>query len=172
MLHKIILFSLGIFALTGCDAQKKAKADLKTTEMATNTKSDEQKNDLIYLSEGENKFLLDYKMNITFKGITEDSRCPEGVNCIWAGAALAQIEVMGTSTRPVLLNLASMDFPSKNYHQSAEFNGYTITLQEVTPYPKAGGAEELKGKYKIGVSIKSNRTTSNTTRKSASSLWK
>lgn len=171
MLHKTLLFSLGIFALTGCDAQKKAKADSKTTEMATNTKSDEQKNDLIYLSEGENKFLPDYKMNITFKGISEDSRCPEGVNCIWAGVALAQIEVMGTSTRPVLLHLASMDFPNKNYHQSAEFNGYTITLQEVTPYPKAGGAEELKGKYKIGVSIKNNRTT-NTTKKSPPSLWK
>ncbi|WP_336958722.1 hypothetical protein [Chryseobacterium contaminans] len=166
MLHKIILFSLGIFALTGCDAQKKAKTTSKTSEMTSNsTKPDEQKNDVIYLSEGENKFLPEYKMNITFKGISEDSRCPEGVNCIWAGVALAQVEVMGTSTRPVLLNLASMDFPNKNYHQSAEFNGYTITLQEVTPYPKAGGAEELKGKYKIGVSIKNNRASSDTTKK-------
>ncbi|MBP2616500.1 hypothetical protein [Chryseobacterium jejuense] len=165
MLHKAILFSLGVFALTGCDAQKKAKADSKAPEMTTNTKPDEQKNDLIYLSEGENKFLLDYKMNITFKGISEDSRCPEGVNCIWAGAALAQIEVMGTSTRPVLLNLASIDFPARNYRQSAKFNGYTITLQEVTPYPKAGGAEELKGKYKIGISINKDRPSSDTTKK-------
>ncbi|MGE8555912.1 MAG: hypothetical protein ACN6OB_18480 [Chryseobacterium jejuense] len=172
MLHKVILFSLGVFALTGCDAQKKVKADSKAPEMTTNTKSDEQKNDLIYLNEGENKFLLDYKMNITFKGVSEDSRCPEGVNCIWAGVALAQIEVMGTSTRPVLLNLASMDFPNRNYHQSAEFNGYTITLQEVTPYPKSGGTEELKGKYKIGVSIKNNRPSSGTTKKSPPSLWK
>lgn len=173
MLHKALLFSLGIFALTGCEAQKKTKTETKTPEMTAHTQSsDEQKNDLIYLSEGENKFLLDYKMNITFKGITEDSRCPEGVNCIWAGAALAQIEVMGTSTRPVLLNLASMDFPNKNYHQSAEFNGYTITLQQVTPYPKAGGAEELKGKYKVGVSIKKNKASSDTTKKSPPSLWK
>ncbi|OCA79091.1 hypothetical protein BBH99_06675 [Chryseobacterium contaminans] len=166
MLHKIILFSLGIFALTGCDAQKKAKTTSKTSEMTSNsTKPDEQKNDIIYLSEGENKFLPEYKMNITFKGISEDSRCPEGVNCIWAGVALAQVEVMGTSTRPVLLNLASMDFPSRHYHQSADFNGYTIALQEVTPYPKAGGAEGLKGKYKIGVSIKNKRASSDTTMK-------
>lgn len=165
MLHKAIIFSLGIFALTGCDAQKKAQSESKAPEMTTHTKSDDQKNDLIYLSEGENKFLKEYQMNITFKGVSEDSRCPEGVNCIWAGVALTQVEVMGIATRPVVLNLASMDFPNKNYHQSAEFNGYTITLQEVTPYPKAGGTEELKGKYKIGISIKKAGASSDATRK-------
>ncbi|MCS4301321.1 hypothetical protein [Chryseobacterium sp. BIGb0232] len=165
MFHKAILFSLGIFALTGCDAQKKAKTDSKNSEMTSHTTSNVQKNGIIYLDEGENKFLKEYQMNITFKGISEDSRCPEGVNCIWAGAALAQVEVMGISTRPVLLNLASMDFPNRNYHQSADFNGYTITLQEVNPYPKSGGTTELNGKYKIGVSIKKAGASSDTTRK-------
>ncbi|MGU3375934.1 hypothetical protein [Chryseobacterium sp. M5A1_1a] len=154
MFHKAIILSLGIFALTGCDAQKKAKATQKTSEMTTNTSPD-QKNGIIYLNEGENKFLKEFQMNVTFKGISEDSRCPEGVNCIWAGVALAQVELMGTSTRPAILNLASMDFPGRNYHQSADFNGYTITLQEVNPYPKAdGGTTALNGKYKIGISIK------------------
>ncbi|WP_347217698.1 hypothetical protein [Chryseobacterium sp.] len=158
MFHKAILFSLGIFALTGCDAQKKA-------QMTTTTTSNDQKNGMIYLSEGENKFLKEYQMNITFKGISEDSRCPEGVNCIWAGAALAQVEVMGTTTRPVLLNLASIDFPSRNYRQADEFNSYIITLEEVTPYPKAEGAAALNGKYKIGISIKKAGASSNPTTK-------
>ncbi|RXM51828.1 MULTISPECIES: hypothetical protein [unclassified Chryseobacterium] len=165
MLHKAIIFSLGIFALTGCDAQKKAKTESKTPEMTTNTNSDDQKKGIIYLSEGENKFLKDYQMNITFKGISEDSRCPEGVNCMWAGIAMAQVEVMGIATRPVLLNLASMDFPSRNYHQSADFNGYTITLKEVTPYPKTEGAKALKGKYKIAVDIKKAEASSDATTK-------
>lgn len=48
-----------------------------------------------------------------------------------------------------------MDFPGKNYHQSAEFNGYVITLQDVAPYPKQqGGIAALVGKYKIGITIK------------------
>ncbi|AZA77419.1 hypothetical protein EG347_07795 [Chryseobacterium sp. G0186] len=153
MFHKAIILSLGIFALTGCDAQKKGKTTQKTSEMTTNTTTD-QKNGMIYLAEGENKFLKEFQMNVTFKGVSEDSRCPEGVNCIWAGVALAQVEVMGISTRPMILNLASMDFPARNYHQSENFNGYTITLQEVTPYPKAEGAAALNGKYKIGISIK------------------
>lgn len=158
MFHKIILLSLGIFALTGCDAQKKAKTTSKPSEMTTPTT---EKNGMIYLSEGENKFLREYKMNVTFKSISEDSRCPEGVSCIWAGVALAQIEVMGTSTRPVTLSLASADYPGRNYLKSADFNGYTITLQDVTPYPKAEtGAKALAGKYKIGITIKKSDGTS------------
>jgi len=158
MFHKAIILSLGIFALTGCDAQKKSRSAAKASEIQTSTKamnSYDHKDGIIYLSEGENKFLKEYQMNITFKGVSEDSRCPEGVNCIWAGAALAQVEVMGTATRPVILNLASIDYPGRNYRQSAEFNGYIITLQDVTPNPtQQEGTKALAGKYKIGIKIK------------------
>ncbi|MCE4066918.1 hypothetical protein LXM63_17595 [Chryseobacterium gleum] len=169
MFHKIVLLSLGIFALTGCDAQKKSKINTKATEMPAGTKStsaNNQQDGVIYLSEGENKFLREYQMNVTFKGISEDSRCPEGVNCIWAGVAVAQVEVMGTSTRPMILNLASGDFPARNYHQSTEFNGYTITLQDIAPYPKQqDGAKALAGKYKIGITIKKADQSTGSTRK-------
>lgn len=104
--------------------RKNDKTAVKTSEIqpsAKTTSSGNQQQGIIYFNEGENKFLEEYQMNITFKGISEDSRCPEGVNCIWAGAALAQVEVMGTSTRPRILNLASTDFPSRNYKQSAVF---------------------------------------------------
>ncbi|MCJ7935087.1 MAG: hypothetical protein MUW56_16060 [Chryseobacterium sp.] len=169
MFHKALILSLGILALTGCDAQKKTKTETKASEMSSNTKStnaSDQKGDIIYFSEGENKFLKEYEMNVTFKGISEDSRCPEGVNCIWAGVAVAQVEVMGTTTRPMILNLASMDHQAKNYHQSADFNGYTITLQDVAPYPQAAeGTKALGGKYKIGITIKKTERSSTPTTK-------
>lgn len=169
MFHKAIILSLGIFALTGCDAQKKSRINTKAAEMSAGTKStspDNQKDGIIYLSEGENKFLREYQMNVTFKGVSEDSRCPEGVNCIWAGVALAQVEVMGTSTRPIILNLASGDFPARNYHQSTEFNGYTITLQDIAPYPKSqDGTKALAGKYKIGITIKKAEPSADSTTK-------
>ncbi|WP_343659272.1 hypothetical protein [Chryseobacterium sp.] len=169
MFHKIVLLSLGIFALTGCDAQKKSKINTKATEMPAGTKStsaNNQQDGIIYLNEGENKFLKEYQMNVTFKGVSEDSRCPEGVNCIWAGVALAQVEVMGTSTRPAILNLASADYPGRNYHQSAEFNGYTVTLQEIAPYPKQqDGTKALAGKYKIGITIKKAGQSADSTKK-------
>ena len=169
MFHKVIILSLGIFALTGCDAQKKSKMNTKATEMPASTKTTNtgnQQDGILYLSEGENKFLREYQMNVTFKGVSEDSRCPEGANCIWAGVALAQVEVMGTSTRPMILNLASADYPGKDYHQSAEFNGYILTLQDVAPSPKSqDGTKALSGKYKIGITIKKADQSTDSTKK-------
>ncbi|KMQ64279.1 hypothetical protein ACM46_08270 [Chryseobacterium angstadtii] len=154
MFHKAIIFSLGMLTLAGCNAQKKTKPQESTAGPTTNgTKSPVQKG-IIYLNLGENKFLKAYDMNVTFSGISEDSRCPEGVNCIWAGVAVAQIEVMGTYTRPVVLSLATTDNAGRNYHQSEEFNGYTISLEEVTPFPKSdGGTKALEGKYKVAIKI-------------------
>ncbi|MBV8325740.1 hypothetical protein [Chryseobacterium sp.] len=169
MFHKALIFSLGILALTGCDAQKKIKTETKTSEMSTSTastKASDQKGDIIYFTQGQNKFLKEAEVNITFKGISEDSRCPEGTNCIWAGVAVAKIEVMGITTRPETISLASMDHPARNYHQSADFNGYTITLQEVTPYPKSSDGLRIPAeKYKIGITVKKTENTSGATTK-------
>lgn len=152
MIYKTIVLSLGMLVLTNCNAQKGSKPSAATN---TKEKTMNKEGDIIYFNEGENRFLKEYQMNVTFTNISEDSRCPEGVNCIWAGVAVANVLVMGTTTRPVTLTLATMDNPGRNYVQSAEFNGYTISLKDVTPYPTAQeGTKRLPGKYKIGITIK------------------
>lgn len=109
---------------------------------------------IIYFTEGENKFLEEYEMNVTFKNISEDSRCPEGVACIWQGAAVANLELMGITTRPVTIQLATTENAGRNYHKSTFFNNYTVSLVEVNPAPTAGeGAKPLAGKYRIGIVI-------------------
>ncbi|WP_228374942.1 hypothetical protein [Chryseobacterium oranimense] len=74
---------------------------------------------------------------------------------------------MSTTSRPVTLNLATMDNTGRNYHKSEGFNGYTISLEEVSPFPKSdGGAKALEGKYRIGIKFtKTGATRSETTRK-------
>ncbi|PQA90594.1 hypothetical protein B0A69_19905 [Chryseobacterium shigense] len=169
MFHKAIIFSLGMLTLAGCDAQKKTKTPEPTsgtTSPMNETKNAAQQGGIIYLNQGDNKFLKEYEMNVTFKGISEDSRCPEGANCIWAGVAVAQIEVMGTYSRPMILSLATTENAGRNFHQSQEFNGYTISLEEVSPFPKAdGGAKALEGKYKVGITIKKTEGSGDPTRK-------
>lgn len=156
MLNKTIIFSVGLLFLINCNAQKntpstKVNVDGNSTMTTINNKDGE----IIYFNEGENRFLKEYQMNVTFKGISEDSRCPKDVTCIWAGVAVAQVEVMGTTTRPMTLHLASIDNKGRNYHKSTEFNGYTISLVDVQPYPGAAeGTKALNGKYKIGITIK------------------
>lgn len=165
MLHKIFISGLALLSLISCNAQKKTKTSTGTNASAsTHTKAtNQQDGNTIFLSEGENIFLKEYEMNVTFKGISEDSRCPDGVNCIWAGVAVAQLEVMGVATRPMTLNLSTTDEKSRNYHNSAAFNGYTFSLSEVKPYPDSkDGSKNLKGKYKIGITIKKSGEDSTT----------
>lgn len=157
MFHKTIIFSLGLLSLINCNTQKEPKniAKVNIDKTTKDVKVTNQDGQIIYFNEGENKFLKEYQMNVTFKGISEDSRCPKGVNCIWAGVAVAQVEVMGTATRPMTLELASLDNKGRNYKKSSQFNGYTISLADVQPYPgDSESAKSLNGKYRIGITIK------------------
>ena len=111
-----------------------------------------QKKATVYLAEGENTFLKEQQMNVTFKQITEDSRCPKDVNCIWEGAATAEVEFMGTYTRPQTLRLSTMNDANKGLAKTQNFNGYNVTLVSLTPETTSDkGYKQLKGKYKIGL---------------------
>ena len=130
---------------------------LPPDQEAQETAKKEQQNtsNVIYFKEGENKFLKEYEMNITFKKMAEDSRCPEGVNCIWAGVATAEIEVMGLATRPNILKISTMQDGNRGYAKSQDFNGYQISLEQVTPNTTSDrGFKALQGTYKIGIKIK------------------
>lgn len=119
---------------------------------------------IIYLKEGENKFLKEYEMNVTFKKISADSRCPVGVQCIWAGVATAEIEVMGLATRPTTVSLSTLNDGQKGFTKSRPFNGYQISLVSVTPEPTAEkGTKALAGNYKIGIKITKDGTSGGTT---------
>lgn len=158
MLYKTIIYSIGLLSLIHCNAQKDTNTSAITTVKNTAEPAKADLNSgIIYFIEGENKFLKDAEMNLTFKGISEDSRCPKDVNCIWAGAAVAQVEIMGIATRPMIISLASTDNESRNYRSSSQFNGYTISLVDINPYPEAAeGTKALKGKYRIGITVKKN----------------
>jgi hypothetical protein len=163
MFYKIILSSFALLFLANCNAQK----DTKNPEKVTMKESKNQKIEgkVIYFNEGENKFLSEYQMNVTFKNISEDSRCPEGVTCVWQGAAVANIEFMGTYTRPATIPLATTENAGRNYHKSTIFNGYNISLVEVNPAPTSeAGAKSLGGKYRIGIIINKEGGNSSTNR--------
>ena len=58
---------------------------------------------------------------ITFTNVVNESRCPTGVQCIWAGTATARFRVMPESGS-----------------QPVDTLGVSVTLAELTPYPVAG----------------------------------
>ncbi|MGB7210886.1 MAG: hypothetical protein WBD27_19685 [Pyrinomonadaceae bacterium] len=71
-------------------------------------------------------------IKIKFMKVVEDSRCPEGVNCIWAGVARVKIQLRktGKTAKEFELNTNQTD-------KSITFEGHTIKLAALTPYPKA-----------------------------------
>lgn len=128
------------------------KKDVKVSEKVTEKQATSNKKGMIYLKEGENKFLKEYEMNVTFKRMVEDSRCPKDVQCIWAGNAIAEVEFMGTYTRPVTVQLSRTNDAKKGYANSEKFNGYKITLEDVSPETtSAKGFKSLKGSYQIAL---------------------
>lgn len=109
---------------------------------------------VLYFKEGESRFLKDHDMTFTFTKMLEDSRCPKDVNCVWEGVGTAQIELMGTYTRPVKVKLSTQSNPQRGYDNKAFFNGYRYTLVEANPYPTAGaGFSANSGKYIIGIKV-------------------
>lgn len=124
----------------------------KETPSATSSKTT---SGTVYLSEGQNIFLKDQQMNVTFKKMVEDSRCPKDVNCIWEGVATAEVELMGVATRPRIVHISTQDNAAKGLEKTVMFDGYAITMTEVSPYPtQSKNFNNMKGSYKIGLSFK------------------
>lgn len=147
MIYRILISVLMISTLANCKNQYSS-----------------HKEGLIYLKEGENQFLKEYQMNVTFKRMVEDSRCPKDVQCIWAGNAIAEIAFMGTYTRPVIVQLSTTNNKNRGYTNTQRFNGYSITLVNVSPEPTSAKAfKELKGSYRIALQFKKDTNSNPTT---------
>ncbi|MFV5683829.1 hypothetical protein ACM55I_00105 [Flavobacterium sp. GB2R13] len=92
---------------------------------------------------------------LVLKAIISDSRCPEGVTCVWAGEASAVISVYKDSE---LVEDKTIIFSVKNEEKNKEwFAKYLpekqreIKKSSVFPYPKQGVTVAKKDYYiKIG----------------------
>lgn len=74
-------------------------------------------------------------MTLTFIDVPSDSRCPEGVQCVWAGDAEAVFEVrMGDETMEVGLHTHG----GAQYPDQRTVAGYTVHLKKLDPYPVEG----------------------------------
>ena len=72
-------------------------------------------------------------LRITFDGVSEDSRCPTGAQCVWAGDAAAgfSLEKAPESVRRTL-------HTNSRFERQVEIAGLLIRLEDIRPYPKQG----------------------------------
>lgn len=70
------------------------------------------------------------KLKIKFVAVREDSRCPEGVQCIWAGNARIDLKLSRAGGRAANMELNTMTAP-----REITYANYTIKLKNLAPYP-------------------------------------
>ncbi len=120
---------------------------LGTITFAQNTKTENVQS----LKITQKKCLKKKGFNLVFKELVSDSRCPEGVTCIWAGEASVVVSVYKDSK---LVEDHTMVFSMKNEEENKQwFSKYLPEKQKniknfsVFPYPKEGVQVNPKNYY-------------------------
>jgi len=71
-------------------------------------------------------------LTVAFESVLEDSRCPEGVDCIWSGNAKIRIKSSKQKHSPAPIELNTNVEP-----KGSSYLGYEIKLVALKPRPKA-----------------------------------
>lgn len=98
-----------------------------------------QDGERLSICEGQQKVSDAGKMTIKFVSVMEDSRCPVGVNCVWAGNAKVQVTISKGESPEKTYELNSTLKP-----QSITAFGYEIKLADLSPKPGEKGKEASK----------------------------
>src|SRR6056297_1147996 len=72
-------------------------------------------------------------LSITFEELLEDSRCPDGATCVWAGNGRVSIK----------LNELQAELNTHLDPKSIDLSGYEINLLSLAPYPEINNEIEL-----------------------------
>lgn len=86
------------------------------------------------------------KLKIKFVSVIEDSRCPIGVNCVWAGNAKIKITVTSAQGEK------TFEINTETGPKGDQFGGYAINLVSLIPHPKAGvtlNPKKYQGKFTV-----------------------
>jgi hypothetical protein len=87
----------------------------------------------VVLAPGSPARVASTPLTITLERVGEDSRCPEGVNCVWAGDVEVTLRIEGGTARPTVATLHLHASPRNVAHGE-----YKVTLVGVAPAPKEG----------------------------------
>jgi hypothetical protein len=86
---------------------------------------------------GQETAIAGKNMTVKFTAVLEDSRCPEGIQCVWEGNARIKLSATKAGENAASLELNTSD----RFAVEAQYLDCTITLIDLRPYPKA--AEQI-----------------------------
>jgi hypothetical protein len=71
-------------------------------------------------------------ISLTLLNIVEDSRCPDGAVCVWPGQVKALFNIRINEKQETF----NLTLNSNETYSQKTFEGYSVRLVEVSPYPK------------------------------------
>jgi hypothetical protein len=71
-------------------------------------------------------------LEVQFDSVAEDSRCPRGVTCVWAGNARVLLKVKRDAAE-----LANVELNTSINPKTSRYLEYELKLTELKPYPEA-----------------------------------
>jgi len=87
------------------------------------------KSENVTVEAGHSKTSATGKITVKFVSVEEDSRCPEGTQCIWAGNARVKITLAKGKKAAKTFMLNSTTQPN-----TITFEGYDITFVDLEPH--------------------------------------
>ncbi len=86
------------------------------------------------LKAGETRQLSDTNLQLRFDGVAQDSRCPIGVQCVWAGDAVVEL----TLERPPAAAETRALHTGERGGRETDYAGLVVRLVKLEPHPREG----------------------------------
>ena len=104
-----------------------------------------------YLGIGQSVVITGEDLEIKFLEVSEDSRCPKDVTCIWEGRVTAVVEILtnGSSQQLNLSQPGLTDSPAR-----VKYGGYELTYK-VEPYPEKAEVPITSDEYRLLIVVNS-----------------
>jgi hypothetical protein len=83
------------------------------------------------LGVGEAAIVTGTPVTVIFRSVSQDSRCPSDVTCVWAGDGAVRFELQSTAAPSQETILHTTLEP-----KVVNYSGYRIELKRLDPYPK------------------------------------
>ena len=80
---------------------------------------------------GRQVMIANEGLKISFIYVAEDSRCPEGVTCVWAGNGKVVLRLSKARRRAGTMRLNTNLDPKQD-----DYRGYDVRLVSLNPHPK------------------------------------
>jgi hypothetical protein len=103
------------------------------------------------LAIGQKAIITGEDLEIRFREVSEDSRCPRDVICVWEGEVVCLLEVTrgGVSEQITLTQSGLTDQPAREFYQD-----YVFTFN-VEPYPEEAEKPIKSSEYRLRLTLTS-----------------